>query len=113
MTITGVVHHIGHVETFGSGFTKRLLVVNNGKKYDNLLPIDFTKERTALIDGLKVGQTVTVEYDAGGREYNGRYFAQNSGWKLEADQSAPPQNQSAPPAKQSAPPAEDDTELPF
>jgi hypothetical protein len=105
MTITGVVHHVGPVETFGSGFTKRLLVVNNGKKYDNLLPIDFTKERTALIDGLKVGQTVTVEYDAGGREYNGRYFAQNSGWKLEAGQAqAAPQAVAAPVAEDSDPP---------
>ena len=104
MTITGVVHHVGPVETFGSGFTKRLLVVNNGKKYDNLLPIDFTKERTALIDGLKVGQTVTVEYDAGGREYNGRYFAQNSGWKLGAGQAhASPQAVAAPVAEDGPP----------
>lgn len=86
MTITGTIHHIGPVETFGSGFTKRLLVVKTDRKFDNLLPIDFTKERTALVDGLQIGQTVTVEYDAGGREYQGRYFAQNSGWKLEAGQ---------------------------
>jgi len=111
-TVTGTVHHIGPIESVGDkGFTKRLLVVNNGQQYDNLTPIELKKDKTALADGLRVGQSVTVHVNLGGREYSGKYYPSITGWKIEA--SAPPQNQSAPPQNQSAPPAEDDTELPF
>jgi single-strand DNA-binding protein len=112
MTITGTVHHIGPVESVGDkGFTKRLLVVRTDQQYDNLIPVELKKDKTALADGLKVGQSVTVHTNIGGREYNGKYYTSITGWKIEADQSAPPQNQSAPVAKQSAPPVDDD--LPF
>jgi len=112
MTITGTVHLIGHVETVGDkGFTKRLLVVKTDQQYDNLIPVELKKDKTALADGLRVGQSVTVHVNLGGREYSGKYYSSITGWKIEA--SAPPQNQSAPPQNVSAPPAEDDTELPF
>jgi len=109
MTITGTIHHIGPVETVGSnGFTKQLLVVNNGQQYDNLTPIEFAKDKTALLNGLRVGQSVTVHTNVGGREYNGKYYPSIRGWKVEADQSAPPAKQSAPVAVE-----EDGLALPF
>ena len=89
MTITGTIHHIGPVETVGAnGFTKQLLVVNNGQQYDNLTPIEFAKDKTALLNGLRVGQSVTVHINLGGREYNGKYYPSIRGWKVEA-QAAP------------------------
>jgi hypothetical protein len=109
MTITGVVHHIGPVETVGDkGFTKRLLVVRTDQQYDNLIPVELKKDKTALADGLKVGQSVTVHVNVGGREYNGKFYSSITGWKIEADQSAPVAKQSAPVAKQSAPVAVED-----
>jgi single-strand DNA-binding protein len=116
MTVQGTIHHIGHIETVGAnGFTKQLLVVNNGQQYDNLTPIEFVKDKTGLLSGLSVGQSVTVHINLGGREYNSKFYPSVRGWKVEADQSAPPQPLSAPPAKRSAPvadPAGEDT-LPF
>ena len=89
MTVQGTIHHIGPVETVGSnGFTKQLLVVNNGQQYDNLTPIEFAKDKTALLNGLSVGQDVTVHINLGGREYNGKYYPSVRGWKVEA-QAAP------------------------
>jgi single-strand DNA-binding protein len=112
ITIKGTVHHIGQTEEVGSkGFTKRLLVVHNGEQYDPTVPIEFKKDKCALLDSLRVGQTVTVSINLGGREYQGRYFPSLTGWKIEA--SAPPHSVSAPPQSVSAPPAEEDTELPF
>jgi hypothetical protein len=109
-TITGVVHHVGPVETVGDkGFTKRLLVVRTESQYDNLIPVELKKDKCALADGLKLGQSVTVHTNIGGREYNGKFYPSITGWKIEA--SAPPQNQSAPVARRSAPPVDDD--LPF
>jgi len=118
MTVTGTVHHIGPVETFASGFTKRTLVVHNGSEYDPLVPIEFKKDKGGLLDRLQVGQTVAVSINLGGREYGGKFYPAITGWKIEASAppqsvSAPPQSVSAPPQSVSAPPADEDTELPF
>ena len=112
MTVTGTVHHIGPVETFSSGFTKRTLVVHNNSEYDPLVPIEFKKDKGGLIDRLKVGQSVSVHINLGGREYNGKYFPSVTGWKIETETQAAPVAVAAPVA---APPvaAEVDDDLPF
>jgi hypothetical protein len=105
MTITGTVHLIGHVETVGDkGFTKRLLVVRTDQQYDNLIPVELKKDKTALADGLKLGQSVTVHVNLEGREYNGKFYPSITGWKLEAGQAqAAPQAVAAPVAEDSDP----------
>jgi hypothetical protein len=85
ITIKGTVHHIGDVETFASGFTKRLLVVDNGEQYDSTVPIEFKREKGDLLNALILGQTVTVHTIIGGREHGGRYFPSLSGWKIDAE----------------------------
>ena len=91
MTITGTVHHIGQTEVISDKFSKRLLVIATEDKFNNLAPIEFTKEKTGLLDGLRIGQSVSVEVNVGGREYSGKYYPSITGWKLTAGQSAPPQ----------------------
>jgi single-strand DNA-binding protein len=88
-TVTGTIHHIGQVETFSSGFTKRLLVIHNGKEYSPYVPIEFTKDKTAMLDRLQVGQTVTVHINIEGREYQGKFYPSITGWKIEAQAAAP------------------------
>ena len=114
MTITGTVHHIGQTEVISEKFSKRLLVVATEDKFNNLAPIEFTKQNIALLDGLQIGQSVSVEANVGGREYSGKYYPSITGWKLNAGQSAPPQKQSAPPQAVSAPVEDiDEDMLPF
>jgi hypothetical protein len=114
MTITGTVHHIGQTEVISDKFSKRLLVVATEDKFNNLAPIEFTKEKTGLLDGLQIGQSVSVEANVGGREYSGKYYTSITGWKLTSGQSAPPQKQSAPPQAVSAPVEDIDADmLPF
>jgi hypothetical protein len=109
ITVTGTVHHIGPVETVGQkGFTKRLLVVHNGDEYNALVPIELKKDKTALADSLQVGQSVTVHVNLGGREWNGKYFASVSAWKIEAGA-----NVAAPVTQPVAEPIGDDSEQPF
>jgi hypothetical protein len=88
MTITGTVHHIGQTEVISDKFSKRLLVVATEDKFNNLAPIEFTKEKTGLLDGLRIGQSVSVEVNVGGREYSGKYYPSITGWKLTAGQQA-------------------------
>jgi hypothetical protein len=84
MTITGTVHHVGQTEVISDKFSKRLLVVKTDSEYNSLCPIEFTKDKTALLDGLQIGQSVSVEVNCGGREWQGKYFASITGWKLTA-----------------------------
>jgi len=105
MTVTGTVHHIGPVETFSSGFTKRTLVVHNGSEYDPLVPIEFKKDKGALLDRLEHGRAVTVHINLGGREYGGKFYPSITGWKIDAETQAAPAPVTAP--------VEDDSELPF
>jgi single-strand DNA-binding protein len=44
----------------------------------------------SLLDSVEVGQEVTVAFDIRGREYNGRYFNNLVGWKIEAGAAAAP-----------------------
>lgn len=88
MTITGTVHHIGQTEVISEKFSKRLLVVATEDKFNNLAPIEFTKEKTGLLDGLSIGQSVSVEANIGGREYSGKYYPSITGLKLTAGQQA-------------------------
>jgi len=80
--LTGKVHHIGEVQTFASGFTKRVLVIETDEKYPQTIPVEFAKDKTAKLDGLAVGQKVTVSYNLRGNEYNGKYYVNLGGWKV-------------------------------
>jgi hypothetical protein len=44
-----------------------------------------------LADGLKVGQSVTVHTNIGGREYNGKFYPSITGWKVDQHVETGPQ----------------------
>lgn len=95
MKITGLVHKIGETEEIGNnGFTKRQLVVETQEQYKQTVPIDFVKDKTSLLDGLVVGQSVEVSINVRGNEYNGKYYVNLQGWKIEKEATA--QQEAAP-----------------
>lgn len=84
-TYEGKVVEIGGVQTFGSGFKKRLLVIDNtpeGKDWKNPVPFYFTKDDVAKLDGIKKGMTVRVGGYFNGRRWDGpkgtQYFCDNT-----------------------------------
>lgn len=83
-TASGIIHQLGEIETRGtSGFQVRTVVIeeeDNGFK--NYLPIEFTKDKVNILDKYKDGDEVSVTYNVRGREYNGRYFVNLVGWKI-------------------------------
>jgi hypothetical protein len=115
MQVEGKVAHIGQTEIVGAnGFTKRLLVVDTGAQYDALTPIEFKKDKVALLDNLKVGQTVKVSINLGGREYSGKYYPSITGWKIDTIAATPSRVASTPMATQAPVYVDDLTdELPF
>jgi len=83
--LTGKVKLIQDAQTFGSGFTKREMVVTvEDGKYPQEINLEFVQDKVSLLDALQIGQEVTVTFDIRGREYNGRYFNNLQGWKIQA-----------------------------
>lgn len=87
--LTGKVHKVFDTQQITDTFTKRELVVETDGEYPQYIKIEFVKDKTALLDELNEGDSVTVSYDLRGREWNGKYFTNVQGWKLEKTGSAP------------------------
>jgi len=85
MELTGKVHVIGETEEFGNnGFTKRMIVIETQDQYPQKLPIDFVKDNTKLLDNFQEGQEVKISINLRGNEYNGKYYVNIQGWKIES-----------------------------
>lgn len=84
MNIKGSIHLIGETETVGNnGFTKRLVVIETQEQYKQTIPVDFVKDKTNILDNYEVGDTVDVSVNVRGNEYNGKYYVNLQGWKIE------------------------------
>ena len=93
MEIQGQILVIGNTEEVGTkGFKKRLLVVETQEQYKQKIPLDFVQDKTSLLDNFAVGDTVKVGINLRGNEYNGKYYLNANGWKidkLEGEQAPP------------------------
>jgi hypothetical protein len=86
--VIGKIIHIGETETVGSAgtFKKRLLVVETEEQYKQQIPVDFTQDKTNVLDNYSIGESVKVSINIRGNEYNGKWFCSLSGWRIEKQQ---------------------------
>ena len=84
MNLTGKVYKVLPLQTFHSGFTKRVAVIETEGEYPQKLPIEFLKDRTVMLDNITEGQLVTVDYDLRGSEWNDKFFLSAVAWKIDA-----------------------------
>ena len=90
MEVTGKIKVIGEVETFGTDFTKRNLVVTTNEKYPQDLNLEFVKDKCSLLDSYKVGDEVKVGINLRGREWINpegvsKYFNSIVGWRIDKE----------------------------
>ena len=86
--LTGKVKLLQDPKTFDSGFTKREVVVTvDDGKYPQDISLEFVQDKVSLLDEVDVGQEVTISFDIRGREYNGRYFNNLQGWRIQPNDS--------------------------
>lgn len=112
--LSGKVKLIQDPQTFNSGFTKREMVVTVEEgKYPQDINLEFVQDKVSLLDALQVGQAVTVTFDIRGREYNGRYFNNLQGWKIQTDASTDSYTDQQPAFDQSVPDMPFDDDVPF
>jgi len=87
--MAGVVKLLQEPQTFSSGFTKREIVLSvQDGQYTQDVCVEFVQDKVALLETIKAGQIITISFNIKGREYNGRYFNNLQGWRIETEKSA-------------------------
>ena len=89
VTICGKIKFVDEVREFGSnGFRKHQIVVETGDgRWDNPIPVEFTKDNIELSKELQVGDEVEIQSRINGREWQGRdgttkWFTSINGFKI-------------------------------
>jgi single-strand DNA-binding protein len=83
MELQGQIIKIGETEVVGQkGFKKRQIVIKTDTQYPQTIPVDFTQDKTGLLDMFKLDEFVTIGINIQGNEWNGKYFANIQGWKI-------------------------------
>lgn len=117
LKISGVILKVEDAVQVTEKMSKRNLVLTVGDKYPETVAVEFVNDKADLLDGLAAGQDVVAYFNVRGREYNGRYYTNLSGWRVEAAGAAPasqPANHNPALRAAAAPIASaDDIELPF
>ena len=84
MEVQGTIIVIGETETIGAkGFKKRLVVLKTDEQYPQTIPVEFTQEKTNLLDSYSIGDIVKIGINLRGSEWKGKYYANIQGWKID------------------------------
>ena len=93
MIVKGKLIHVGAVEQVGQNqVDKRVIAVETDEQYPQQIGIDLMKDKVNLVRDNDNGRAVEVSVNLRGREYNGKYYVNLSGWKVELQDSAPGEN---------------------
>ncbi len=114
--ISGTIKKIFDEQTFGSGFNKRefVLTVPDGR-FPQDIKFETVKDKTSLLNALKVGDEIKVAFDIRGREWKENYYVNLNAWKIESvSASGAPGGEDGPPLREPEMGAGDmDEEPPF
>ncbi|MDP6524680.1 MAG: DUF3127 domain-containing protein [Kiritimatiellia bacterium] len=80
--ITGKVKVVMDQQTFPSGFTKREFVLTTEEDYPQDVKFECIKDRCSMLDGVNVGDQLTVSFNIRGNEYNERYYVNLQAWRI-------------------------------
>ena len=91
MEVVGKIKMIDTTKVVGtSGFKKRDVVVTTDEKYPQDILVQFVQDGCDLLNGFKVGESVTIGINLKGREWmNAKaelvYFNTIQGWNIKKD----------------------------
>lgn len=116
MEIRGKVHEIGPVQQVTDTFKKRDLIVQYAEnpQFVEYIRFEATQDRTAIFDGLSIGEEVEVSFNLRGRPWTNKdgvttYFNSLVAWRVNKIAAAP---MSGGPGADSAPAGYDAANIP-
>lgn len=80
--VTGKIKIIGELQSFASGFTKIQVVVTSDEQYPSDIPIEFFKDKASFLDDYTIGDSVKIDVNIKGSEYQGKYYVGLIGWRI-------------------------------
>ena len=80
--LTGTIKLLNDMQTFESGFKKREFVVTTQGEYPQDIKLEAAGALQISLANFKVGDTVVVNFDIRGNEYNGKYYNNLIAWKI-------------------------------
>jgi len=88
MEVSGTIKVINPEQQVSPSFKKRELVVTTDEQYPQHILIEFTQDRTDLLNAYSIGDAVKVSINLRGREWvnpqgETRYFNSIQGWRIE------------------------------
>lgn len=102
MEVIGRVKVINPVQQVSATFKKRELVVTTEEQYPQHIMIEFTQDKTDLLNNYTPGEQVKVSINLRGREWvnpqgETKYFNSIQGWRIEKMQTEAPAAPPMPP----------------
>ena len=117
MQFTGRVTSKTPQITVGANNTPKISLImeeDGEKQYKDTIMIDFVgDEKVALVESIMEGNTITVSFNTRATEYNGKYYNNLNGWRIEWGNNNGSNEQSAPTKKKEEKIEEDFDDLPF
>lgn len=122
VNINGTVKLVGKTQQVSEKFSKRELVITeSGGQYPQHIPVEFTQDKTSLLDAFAPGDEVSVTCYVNGREWTGRdgvmkHFLSLKGDRIEKAGGKPTvrqMEQAPPPPTMADLPADGEDDLPF
>lgn len=86
MQFKGKIIHIGDIEkVWQNALDKRTVVLEevSDKDYKWWIAFDLIKDKVFIIDGFEIWNIVEVSLNFKASEYNGKYYTNINGWKIE------------------------------
>ena len=102
MEVLGKVKVINPEQQVSASFKKRELIVTTEEQYPQHIMIEFTQDKTDLLNQYNVGEQVKVSINIRGREWvspqgETKYFNSIQGWRIEKMQAEAPSAAQMPP----------------
>jgi hypothetical protein len=87
MKVTGKIHNVGALRVVSEKFKSKDVVLLTDEKFPQYITIQFTQEKTDLVNPEDVGQQVEVSINLRGREWKSptgeiKYFNTIEGWQI-------------------------------
>jgi hypothetical protein len=84
MELIGKIILIGETELKGAKqFKTRQVVIETNEVYSQSIPIQFVQDKCSALEKYAVGDLVKIGINIKGVEWQGKYFANIQGWKIE------------------------------
>jgi single-strand DNA-binding protein len=93
MKVTGKIHFVGALRTVSEKFKSKDVVIVTEDKFPQYITIQFTQDKTELINPEDIGDQVEVSINLRGREWKSptgeiKYFNTIEGWQINAVEGA-------------------------